>query len=81
MQEYIETPAGGNYKVNLIIKNVKQVESVQDVQDKFRKPTINLSPGKYKLKMWLSIFLNEQNKSGGFVANFESPMIDIDYSK
>lgn len=79
MLEYFEFPAGGNSKINLIIKNVKQVNTPEDVRDKFSKPTINLAPGKYKLKMWLPIFSNDQNKSGGFVASFQSTMIDVDY--
>jgi hypothetical protein len=81
MQEYIEIPAGGDFKINLVLRNVKQVETPQDVQDRILKPTKSLSAGIYKLKLFLSIVSNEQNKSGGFIASFQSPMIDIDYSK
>lgn len=80
-QEYIEIPAGGICKVNLILKNVKQVGTAKDQSRKSRIPTTNLAPGKYKLKMFLSIVSKEQIKSGGFVASVESPMIDIEYGK
>jgi hypothetical protein len=79
--EYLEIPAGGNCKVNLMIKNVKQVETAEDIQNKSSKPTINLEPGKYKLRMFLSIITKEAIKSGGFVISFQSPKIDIDYNK
>lgn len=81
MLEYFEIPAGGNLKINLIIKNVKQINTPDDVRDNFSKPTINVAPGKYKLTMWLPIFSNDQTRSGGFVASFQSPMIDVEYGK
>lgn len=78
--EYIEIPTGGIYKANLIIKNMKQVATPQDVVDKFRKPTVNLAPGKYKLRMYLLINLHDQDKLRGKIAPyFQSPMIDIEY--
>ncbi|TKC06957.1 hypothetical protein [Pedobacter frigoris] len=80
-QQYIEIPAGGNCKVNLRIKDVKQVETPQDVQNKLLKPTIKLAPGNYKLKLYLSIVPAQQNKLAGRSAIYLSPMIDIDYTK
>lgn len=81
MQEYSEIPAGGEWKINLIIRNVKQVETPKDVQDRLLKPTIKLAPGKYKLRMWLLIYSDDRNRSGSFIASFVSPMIDIDYGQ
>ncbi|WP_316787671.1 hypothetical protein [Pedobacter frigoris] len=78
-QEYIEIPARGNCKVNLILQDVKQVETPQDVQDKFLKPTIKLAPGKYKLNLHLLIALAQQNSLGAYEVVYSSPMIDIDY--
>lgn len=80
-QEYIMIPAFGTYKVNLIIRKVKQVKNFKEVGEKRLKPTINLAIGKYKLKMWLNIFLKDETESGKIIASFISPMIDIDYSK
>ena len=78
MQEYIEIPARGEWKVNLVLKNVKQVETPRDVSGRTLKPTISLPSGKYKLIMWLSIFSKDQNRLIG-LGRFESPMIDINY--
>lgn len=80
-QEYIEVPAGGDWKVDLTLKNVKKVETPQDAREKFLKPTITLLPGMYKLDMWVSIVSKDHNESGGVMASFKSPMIEIDYSK
>lgn len=80
-QEYFEIPAGGNLKVDLKIQNVKQVETAKDVHDKILKPTKGIASGKYKLKLFLSVFSKDRSKSGGFIANFQSPMIDIDYTR
>ncbi|WP_316793702.1 hypothetical protein [Pedobacter frigoris] len=80
-QEYIQIPADGNCKVNLILKNVKQVETPQDVQNRILKPTKSLSSGKYKLKLYLSIVSSQQNKSVVGGAIYFSPMIDIDYTR
>lgn len=80
-QAYIEIPAHGNCKVNLILQDVKQVETPQDVQDKFLKPTIKLAPGKYKLNLHLLIALAQQNSIGAYGVVYLSPMIDIDYTR
>lgn len=80
-QEYIQIPAGGNWKVNLTIKNVKQVTTPQDVQNRMLKLTKSLSPGKYKLKLFLPVVAVQQNKSVKNSAIYLSPMIDIDYTK
>ncbi len=80
--EYVEIPARGKYLINLMLKNVKDVKNSKDVQDRYLKPTVKLASGKYRLKMWLSIFLKERNSSGSSrIAGFESPMIDIEYGK
>ncbi|WP_157547227.1 hypothetical protein [Niabella soli] len=82
MLEYIAIPVNSICKMHLIIKRVKHVETPYNVDNWYlKKPTINLASGKYKLRMWLPIISNEQNKSRGFVASFESPMIDIGYGK
>ncbi|TKC06956.1 hypothetical protein [Pedobacter frigoris] len=78
-QQYIEIPAGGNCKVNLRIKDVKQVETPQDVQNKLLGPTIKLAPGNYKLKLYLIIASAQQNSLGAYGGVYLSPMIDIDY--
>lgn len=77
--EYIQIPAGGEWKINLILKNVKQVETPKDELAKLLKPTKSLSAGNYKLKIFLSIVSKEQNQSGRVNATYESPMIDIQY--
>ena len=80
--EYIEIPAGGKYVVNLKLKNVKDVKTPKDVNNRFLKPTIKLAPGKYQLKLWLTILLKPNNKNGILrSANFKSPMIAIDYGR
>ena len=78
--EFIDIPAGGEWKINLIIKNVKQVETKEDVQNSFLKPNKSLSPGKYKLMLFLVIVASEQNKSAWKGASYYTPFIDIEYN-
>jgi hypothetical protein len=78
--EFIDIPAGGEWKINLIIKNVKQVETPEDVQNRILKPSKSLSPGKYKLKLFLSIAVFEQNKSAWKGTSYYTPFIDIEYN-
>lgn len=80
MKEYFEVPGGGTSKVDLIIKDVKQVENDKDLENKFLKPKVKLIPGKYKLQMLFSVFSKDRSKSAGFIAGFESPFIDIEYN-
>lgn len=80
--EYIEIPAGGKYMVNLKLKNVKEVKTPKDVNNRFTKPTLKLASGKYQLKLWLSIRLKPDESNGILRSvNFESPMIPINYGK
>jgi len=78
--EFIDIPTGGEWKINLILKNVKQVETKEDVQNSFLKPSKNLSPGKYKLRLFLVIAVSEQNKSSWKGVAFNTPFIDIEYN-
>lgn len=78
--EYIDIPAGGEWKINLVLKNVKQVETSEDQQNSFRKPTKNLSPGKYKLLLALLIAPSEKSESAGKNAGYYTPFIDIEYN-
>ena len=78
--EFIDIPAGGEWKIDLIIKNVKQVETKEDVQNSFLKPNKSLSPGKYKLMLFLVIVASEQNKSAWKGASYYTPFIDIEYN-
>jgi len=78
--EFIDIPAGGEWKIDLILKNVKQVETKEDVQNSFLKPTKSLSPGKYKLTLFLLIALFEQNKSAWKGEVYNTPFIDIEYN-
>ncbi|KQC02000.1 hypothetical protein AQF98_00035 [Pedobacter sp. Hv1] len=78
--EFIDIPAGGEWKINLIIKNVKQVETPEDQENSFLKPAKSLSPGKYKLRLSLVIAPSEQNKSAGKSGAYIAPFIDIEYN-
>jgi hypothetical protein len=78
MQEHIQIPAGGIWKINLILKDVKPVEKFEDVQNRILKPTKSLSPGKYKLHLFL-LTSAQQYKPGERSAVYESPMIDVIY--
>lgn len=78
--EYIDIPAGGEWKINLTIKNVKQVETKEDVQNRMLKPSKSLSPGKYKLRLFLVIVASEQNKSAWKGEAYYTPPIDIEYN-
>jgi len=78
--EFIDIPAGGEWKINLILKNVKQVETREDVQNRILKPSKSLSPGKYKLRMFLVIAASEQNKSAWKGEAYATPLIDIEYN-
>jgi len=76
-QEYIQIPANSSWKINLVLKNVVKIETSQNIQDGITK----LAPGKYKLMLRLGIFSNNQHKSSSLVAGFESPLIEIDYTR
>ena len=78
--EFIDIPAGGEWKINLIIKNIKQVETKEDVQNRILKPSKSLSPGKYKLTLSLLIALFERNKSTWKGEVYNTPFIDIEYN-
>lgn len=78
--EFIDIPAGGEWKINLILKNVKQVETPEDVQNRILKPSKSLSPGKYKLILFLPIAVSEQNKSAWKGEAYATPFIDIEYN-
>lgn len=80
-QEYVQVPAGAIWKINLILKNVKQVETPEDVQNRSLKSTKSLSPGKYKLKLSSLILPKIKNQSEGFSAAYHTPFIDIEYTK
>ncbi len=81
MQEDIEIPARGEWKVNLTIQYVKQVETAQDVQNRLLKPTVKLAPGNYKLILHLLIIPTQKNKQGEYGGIYASPMIDIEYGR
>lgn len=78
--EYIDFPVGGEWKVNLILKNVKQVNTSEDVQNRIFMPTKSLAPGKYKLKLSLVIAPKEQSELVGKNAVYVTPFIDIEYN-
>jgi len=80
-QEYTQIPAGGDWKINLTLKNVKQVNTPEDVINRGLKPTKILSPGKYILQLILPIISAEQNISEGFSGQYISPFINIEYMK
>ena len=78
--EFIDIPAGGEWKINLVVKNVKQVETKEDVHNRILKPSKSLSPGKYKLMLFLVIVASEQNKSAWKGTSYYTPFIDIEYN-
>ena len=78
--EFIDIPAGGEWKINLVVKNVKQVETKEDVHNRILKPSKSLSPGKYKLILFLPIAVSEQNKSAWKGEAYYTPFIDIEYN-
>jgi hypothetical protein len=80
--EYIELPAGGSYTVNIKLNNIKDVKTPEDVNNRLIRPTIKITPGKYRLKMLLTIFLKPEYNNGMLgSANFASPMIPVNYKK
>ncbi|TKC06954.1 hypothetical protein [Pedobacter frigoris] len=81
MRQYFEVPGGGTSRVDLIIKDVKKVENTEDSKDQYLKPIVKLNPGKYKLQMFLGIISKDKSKSGGLIAGFHLPSIDIDYTR
>ncbi|WP_443937952.1 hypothetical protein [Pedobacter sp. MW01-1-1] len=80
-QEYINIPAYGTLKINLTIKSIKLVKSKDEMLQKSLKPSIDLLTGKYKLKMWLLASSKDQTETTGYIVGFESPIIDIEYTK
>jgi hypothetical protein len=78
-QEFIEIPAGGETKVNLTLNQVQQVDTSGHASES--KPSINLMPGKYKLKLSVAVLSKDVNDPGKILAVFDSPKIDIDYGR
>jgi hypothetical protein len=76
-QEFIEIPAGGETRVNLTINQVQQDDISGHANES--KPSINLKPGKYKMKLSVTIVSKEMSNPGKILAAFDSQKIDIDY--